>query len=120
MKADRRIVRVPTEDLGLETGQVLCKGLVRLIDIEPDSEQTQVAMMIALHEVERVIAGLVDIKSIPPASVHPFTPKPVFLSRISPVVEMISQPGGLCSRSTKPGAAPCENLPWTVMMRYPP
>jgi hypothetical protein len=61
MKADDRVVRMPIKDVPLEITERLGESFVRSIGVEPDPQKAQIAMIVVVGELERVVPGLVDI-----------------------------------------------------------
>ena len=52
---------MPTKNVFLELVQGVGESYIRSIDIEPNSYQAQITMIVIFGEVKRVIAGLVDV-----------------------------------------------------------
>lgn len=64
VQADRRIVGVPAEQIRLQGSECLGKAPVGALHLEPDSEQSQVAVVVAFSQLESMVSGLVDVQPV--------------------------------------------------------
>ena len=64
MKTNERVVRMPFKDTLLQLVQRLGKIYVWDVHIEPDPQQAQIALVVVVRELERMVAGLVNVKPV--------------------------------------------------------
>jgi len=55
---------MPAENIRFELTQRPREGFIRSVGVEPNSQQAQVTMVVVVSELERMVAGLINVESM--------------------------------------------------------